>query len=74
MEDGEWYTLDSTWDDQESNTYYSYLLIGSKTKAPYFNASTADSAVHIPTGMMFSGMSTALVYPTLSTDSYGKNK
>lgn len=71
MEDGEWYTLDSTWDDQESNTYYSYLLIGSKTKAPYFNASTADSAVHIPTGMIFNGMSTALVYPTLSTDSYG---
>jgi hypothetical protein len=72
MEDSEWYTLDSTWDDQTSNTYYSYFLIGSNTKAPYFNNDTvADSTIHIPTGTIFSSASKALSYPTLSTDTYG---
>ncbi len=72
MEDGEWYTLDSTWDDQSSNIYYSYYLIGSGTKAPFFgNSTVADSTVHIPTGKLFSNAETALVYPTLSTDTYG---
>lgn len=72
MEDGEWYTLDSTWDDQTSNIYYSYFIIGSGTKAPYFgNSTVADSTIHIPTGMIFSSASKALSYPTLSTDTYG---
>lgn len=74
MEDGEWYTLDSTWNDQTedaSYTFYSYFLIGSNTKAPYFSSSSADSAVHIPTGKMYNNAQVALVYPTLSTDTYG---
>lgn len=72
MENGEWYTLDSTWDDQESNTYYSYFLIGSDTKAPFFtNSTVADSTVHITTGKIFSSANTALTYPTLSKDTYG---
>lgn len=72
MEDNEWYLLDATWDDQSSNIYYSYFLIGSGTKAPFFSNNTvADSTIHIPTGKMFSNVSTALSYPTLSTDTYG---
>ncbi len=72
MEDGEWYTMDATWDDQTSNIYYSYFIIGSGTKAPFFSNSTvADSTIHIPTGVMFSNATTALTYPTLSTDTYG---
>lgn len=72
MEDGEWYTLDSTWDDQTSNIYYSYFLIGSGTKAPFFSNSTvADSTIHIPNGKLFSNANTALSYPTLSSDTYG---
>lgn len=72
MEDGEWYTLDSTWDDQTSNTYYSYFLIGSGTKAPFFgNSTVADSTIHIPNGKLFSDANTALSYPTLSDDTYG---
>ncbi len=72
MEDGEWYLLDSTWDDQSSNIYYSYFLIGSNTKAPFFSNSTvADSTIHIPSGKLFPSASTALSYPTLSTDTYG---
>ncbi len=72
MEDGEWYLLDSTWDDQSSNIYYSYFLIGSNTKAPFFSNSTvADSTIHIPNGKLFTDASTALSYPTLSNDTYG---
>lgn len=71
MEDNEWYTVDATWNDQSSNVYYSYFLIGSNTKATYFNTSAADSTIHIPTGKLFSNVSTALSYPTLSTDTYG---
>lgn len=72
MEDGEWYTLDATWDDQTNYTYYSYFLIGSDTKAPFFtNSSVADSTIHIPTGQIFSGANTALTYPILSKDTYG---
>ncbi len=72
MEDGEWYTLDSTWDDQESNIFYSYFIIGSGTKTPFFgNDTVADATVHIATGILFNGASKALTYPTLSTDTYG---
>lgn len=72
MEDGEWYTLDSTWDDQTSYIYYSYFLIGNDTKAPFFSNSTvADSTIHIPNGKLFSSANTALSYPTLSSDTYG---
>lgn len=71
MEDGEWYTLDATWDDQTSYTYYSYFLIGSGTKAPYFHGDVADSTIHIATGKIFTDANTALTYPTLSNDTYG---
>lgn len=71
MEDGEWYTLDATWDDQESNIYYSYFAVGSSTRAPFFHEDVADSTIHVPTGIMFDAAKTALTYPTLSTDAYG---
>ncbi len=68
MEDGEWYLLDATWDDQ-GTIYYSYFLIGSNTKAPYLFETVADSTIHIPTGLLFSS-GTPLTYPTLSEDTY----
>ena len=71
MEDGEWYTFDSTWNDQDSNIFYSYFLNGGGTKAPWFNPDVADSTVHIPTGTIFNNAPTALTYPTLSFDAYG---
>lgn len=72
MDDGKWYLLDATWDDQTSYTFYSYFVIGSSAKAPYFSSSdVADSTVHIPTGTMYSQATTALTYPTLSTTNYG---
>lgn len=71
MENGEWFTLDSTWDDQ-SAIYYSYFLIGSDTKTQNFGYSdVADSTVHIPDGKLFKASNVALSYPTLSKDTYG---
>lgn len=71
MEDGEWYTLDATWNDQENNVFYDYFLNGSGTIVPHFSLSVADKQVHIPTGKVFSSASKALSYPALSTDTYG---
>ncbi len=72
MEDGEWYTLDATWDDQGDNIFYSYFIIGSATKTPFFGNDTVDdSTVHIAMGILFNSASKALTYPTLSTDTYG---
>lgn len=36
MEDGKWYFVDLTWDDQESRIYYDFFLIGSDTRDTYF--------------------------------------
>ena len=76
MEDNQWYLVDVTWnDDTEGETsyiYYSYLLSGSGTKAPYFSNNTvADSTVHVPTGKYYDKADTVLSYPTLSPDTYG---
>ncbi len=71
MEDGQWYTLDATWDDQTSGTYYSYFIIGSDTRAAYFHNDVADSTIHIATGKIYSSATKALAYPTLSNDTYG---
>ena len=71
MEDGEWYTFDSTWDDQEDYIFYNYFLIGSNTKTPNFHSEEADSTIHIPTGKLFTSANVALSYPTLSYDTYG---
>ncbi len=36
MDDGKWYFIDCTWDDQESRTYYDFFLVGSQSKNTYF--------------------------------------
>ena len=72
MEDGEWYTMDATWNDQSSTIYYSFFITGSNTRSPYFGRpTTPDSSVHIPDGISFTAAQTALSYPILSTDTYG---
>lgn len=71
MEDGKWYLVDATWNDQSADVFYDHLLIGANTITPYFSGSDPDSEVHIPDGAMFSGV-TPLVYPTLASEHYGK--
>lgn len=71
MEDGKWYLVDATWNDQSTYVFNDYLLNGADTKTPHFNSSSADSTIHIPDGQMYSGVSFSLQYPALSNDSYG---
>ena len=70
MEDGNWYLVDATWNDQSSLVFNDYLLCGTSTMTPHFENSTPDSEVHIPDGAMYNGV-TPLQYPTHATDSYG---
>ncbi len=36
MDDGKWYFIDSTWDDQTSRIYYDFFLVGTQTTNTYF--------------------------------------
>lgn len=71
MEDGKWYLVDATWNDQGDIVFNDYLLSGADTMTPHFEPSATDKTIHIPQGQMYSGVSFALQYPTLSDDAYG---
>ncbi len=71
MEDGKWYLVDATWNDQSDLVFNDYLLSGASTITPHFESSTPDGEVHIPDGAMYNGV-TPLQYPILATDHYGK--
>lgn len=77
MEDGKWYGLDATWDDQ-GTIYYDYFLVGSETINAVFgkrkfgdgtnNESTGGD--HVNVGTHFQNAQYALTYPSISTQSY----
>lgn len=46
MDDGKWYNMDITWDDQGS-IYYDFFLVGLNTKDTYFGGS-AFKVSHVP--------------------------
>lgn len=69
MDDGNWYGMDVTWDDQDSYCFYDYFLAGSTSKAVNFGTGTFSSE-HVPTGQVFTSGSYTLTYPTLSNVSY----
>ena len=66
MEDGRWYGVDCTWDDQ-STIYYDYLLSGSTTVATHFN-SDAFNVSHLDDGEWAKNVTFA--YPDLSAEKY----
>lgn len=37
MDDGKWYLVDCTWDDQSANMYSDFMLVGSETQATHFD-------------------------------------
>ena len=67
MDDGNWYGMDVTWDDQ-SYTFYDYFLAGSSSLDAYFGKKTFSGS-HQPTGQVYDS-EFSLTYPTLSTVSY----
>lgn len=70
MEDGKWYLVDITWDDQEDRgTYYDFFLVGTETEDIHFGGSAfADS--HLPSGIFSTGDTIDFDYPAFSTDAY----
>lgn len=79
MEDGKWYGLDATWDDQGSNIYYDYFLVGSESLTSEnlyrrkFGDGTNNAETggdHINSGTHFQNAQYALTYPTIATKSY----
>lgn len=75
MEDGKWYGVDATWDDQTSAIYYDYFLVGSESvnavfgKTKFGNGSDTGGD-HINSGAHFNNASFVLTYPAISTQSY----
>lgn len=68
MEDGKWYGMDLTWDDQ-GDILYDFFLAGANTKNAFFGQG-GFLAGHTPTGEEFNNPSFTLSYPTLNSTSY----
>lgn len=74
MEDGKWYAMDVTWDDQDTRDddtdqiYYEFFLSGSETYDVSFGH-TKFCESHIATGAMFN-FDFYLDYPELSEEMY----
>ncbi len=73
MEDGKWYAVDVTWDDQGTTMagiYTDYFLVGSATQNTYFGGETFGED-HVPSGKwVTSDDAYIFTYPTLSTTAY----
>lgn len=69
MDDGKWYAVDVTWDDQdEANVLlYDYFLVGAKTQDVYFDNTTFESE-HPYTGNLYADYCAAC--PALSATAY----
>ncbi len=68
MENGAWYAIDATWDDQ-IEVLEEYFLVGSETKDSYFGGMTFAQS-HIPSGD-FSGSGYKIFeYPPLNAEAY----
>ncbi len=71
MDDGNWYAVDATWDDQSSRIYYEYFLAGSDT--PGFNSLTFGQS-HQESGVWSSDTTYVFKYPTLAREAFDPNK
>ena len=65
MEDGKWYGIDLTWEENTEEFTYNYFLAGSNTKGD----SSTFSNEHIPDGV-FSKNSKEFSYPELASEKY----
>ena len=69
MEDGKWYAVDVTWDDQPSKIFYDFFLVGSQTVASSFGTKTFAQS-HIESGYFSYESSFEFVYPPLNDTAY----
>ena len=71
MDDGKWYAVDATWDDQDQRIYYEYLLAGKDT--PGFIGLTFGQS-HVSSGIWTADTSYVFQYPTLASEAYDPTK
>lgn len=68
MEDGSWYGIDVTWDDQ-NEIYYDFFLIGTESVPESFNRITFAES-HIEISDFFGNGAVSFAFPTLSAQAY----
>lgn len=69
MEDGKWYAVDVTWDDQVNMIYYDFFLVGAETVATNFGTGTFSQS-HVEDGVFSYGSPVEFVYPLLNSTAY----
>ena len=72
MENGVWYAVDATWDDQ-STTMYDFFLVGSETYSSAAFGTKKFGNTHIPSGKWTTSADCVFSYPILSTNAYKSN-
>lgn len=70
MEDGKWYMLDITWDDQSIGLLYDYFLCGLGTAIPHFSATDCSTGHTEELAFGSYSLEEILDYPTLTTGDY----
>lgn len=73
MEDGNWYAVDVTWDDQDDQIFYDFFLVGSETVAEYFGGETFGAMHQESYVKVQSGLGTyekEFYYPELQQEKY----
>ena len=72
MENGVWYAVDATWDDQ-STIMYDFFLVGSETYSSAAFGTKKFVTTHIPSGKWTTSADCVFSYPILSTTAYKSN-
>ena len=72
LEDGKWYAVDATWDDQ-SSIMYDFFMVGSETYSSAAFGSKKFSVTHMPSGKWTTSADCVFSYPILSTNAYKSN-
>ena len=69
MEDGNWYAVDVTWDDQTSGIYYDFFLVGGDSVPEYFEKIPFNQS-HVAMGDFFGHGEVTLATPPLYPTAY----
>lgn len=69
MEDGKWYAVDVTWDDQESKIYYDFFLVGGDTVPKNFRDISFRQS-HVEVNDFYQNGMVIMATPTLNSTAY----
>ena len=69
MEDGKWYAVDVTWDDQTSGIFYDFFLVGGDSVPEYFEKIPFNQS-HVAMGDFYGTGHVVLELPALNPTAY----